>query len=139
MIVKSLSEKETMDLAKRLAKKVKAPVFICLKGGLGSGKTVFAKGFAEGLGINPLSVKSPTYTFVREYKIKSGKFYHFDFYRIEEMDDLMANTIREIFDSKNALFLIEWAENIPEMLPEKKCEILFRYIGENERELTFIK
>jgi tRNA threonylcarbamoyladenosine biosynthesis protein TsaE len=137
MIKRSHSEKETMALAAGLAGKVDVPAFICLTGGLGSGKTVFAKGFAEGLGIPPESIKSPTYTFMRKYKIGRKHLYHFDFYRIESADDLMENDLREIFEQKNAYFLIEWPERIAELLPKERHEIKFEYAGEDEREITF--
>jgi tRNA threonylcarbamoyladenosine biosynthesis protein TsaE len=130
------SEKETMALAAAIASVPGQTGIICLSGGLGSGKTVFAKGFASALGINEKKIKSPTYTFVREYKLGKKRLYHFDFYRIESADDLMAENLREIFDDRNAIILIEWPERIAELLPKKKIGIGFEYIDEKTRRIT---
>ena len=132
----SRSEAETMKIAEDLAGRVKAPVFICLRGGLGCGKTVFAKGFAGSLGIAGKKIKSPTYTFVREYKIGRKKLYHFDFFRIENLDDLMTVELREIFEKKNAIILMEWPERIKEILPAGAREVLFEYVDEKTRKIT---
>ncbi len=133
----SRSEAETMIIASELAKKVKPPVFIRLSGNLGAGKTVFAKGFAEGMGIDAKKIKSPTYTFVREYEVKAGRLYHFDFYRIEDLDDLMSETLREIFDKKNAIILMEWPEHVKRILPKGSLQVKFDYIDEKTRKITF--
>jgi|WetSurMetagenome_2_1015567.scaffolds.fasta_scaffold184668_2 tRNA threonylcarbamoyladenosine biosynthesis protein TsaE len=130
------SEPETMKIAAELARSVKAPVFICLRGNLGAGKTVFAKGFAHGLGIDAKRIKSPTYTFVREYKVKRNKLYHFDFYRIEDLDDLMSETLREIFEKKNAIILMEWPEHVSRILPEGSKEVRIEYVDETTRKIT---
>ena len=130
------SEKETMEIASDLAKNVKAPAFICLRGELGAGKTVFAKGFARSLGISEKRIKSPTYTFVREYKVKRNKLYHFDFFRIEKPDDLMTETVREIFERKNAIIIMEWPEHVRQILPPGSKEIRFEYVDENTRKIT---
>lgn len=136
-ILKSSSEQQTKKIAKKMAKKLKTPAFVCLYGDLGSGKTVFAKGFAEGLGIPAKQIKSPTFTFVRSYKMGRRHFYHFDFYRIESIDDLLANDLHEIFHQKNAYFVIEWAERIEPLLPRKKIKVRFEYIAPSIRKLSF--
>ena len=89
MRVISSSEQETRELGKRMSQKVTPGTVISLRGSLGAGKTVFAKGFALGLGITEAMV-SPTFTLVQEYDGRL-KLYHFDVYRIgdiEEMDEL---------------------------------------------------
>lgn len=133
------SEAETKQIAANLSKKAKKTPVLCLYGDLGCGKTVFTKGLAVNLGIPEREIKSPTYTFVREYRREKLHFYHFDFYRIEKIDDLMAQNMLEIFQQKNAIIVIEWPERIEEILPEKRLNIKFRYLEENRREIIIIE
>ena len=86
-ILESRSEEESFRIAEELGKKAKAGEIYCLEGELGVGKTVFAKGFAKGLGIDAV-IDSPTFNIVKEYQ---GRFvlYHFDVYRIEDIDELL--------------------------------------------------
>lgn len=135
--IDSQSEEQTKAIARELGKKVKIPAIIGLYGELGSGKTVFTKGFAEGLGIAEKNIKSPTYTFVREYRHGRIRFYHFDFYRISELDDLMAHELREIFQKKDVCIIIEWPERVHSILPEKVQKIFFEYRNEKTRRLVF--
>ena len=135
----SNSEAETRNFAASFAKKLHLPAFFCLYGDLGSGKTVFSKGFAEALGLDPKTIKSPTYTFVRSYKIGKNYLYHFDFYRIQDLDDVMARDLEEIFEQKNAIILVEWPERIMKLLPEKRIELFFEYKDLNTRFITVKK
>lgn len=132
----STSPEETKQHAAKLAQSMPNGGTVCLYGDLGSGKTVFAKGFAEQLGIKETEVKSPTYTLMREYAVGSKKLYHFDFYRIEEVDELTAHNLEEIFARKNAWFLIEWPERIKNLLPAVRKEVHLRSINENQREVS---
>lgn len=127
------SERETLDLAAKMAKKRKAPLCICLYGDLGSGKTVFSKGFALGLGIPKKTVKSPTFALIKKYRAGKNDFYHCDFYRINEPDDLLGADLGEIFHQKNAMVLIEWPEKIQKLLPKKRTDIYFKYKDETSR------
>ena len=131
--IRSRSERETQDFGSKMAKKMKAPQCICLYGNLGSGKTIFSKGFAEGLGISRKSIKSPTFALMKKYKIGKTDLFHCDFYRINEPDDLLDADLEEIFNQKNALVLIEWPEKIQKLLPKKRIDLLFKYIDENSR------
>ncbi len=133
---KSLSEAQTKSLGVSIAKKYLNKGFICLYGDLGSGKTTFSKGIATGLGLDEKQIKSPTYTYVRSYKLKNKTFYHFDFYRIETIDDLMAEEIKEIFEAKNTFIVIEWPERIEAYLPKKRLNIRFKYVSPTERSIT---
>lgn len=108
---------------------------ICLYGDLGSGKTVFAKGYAQALGIPKKDIKSPTYTYQKIYSKNDNKIYHFDFYRIEEIDDLMKHDLEDMLMERNAIFLIEWPEKIEEILPKKRTNVFFSYIDKNKREI----
>ena len=114
-IWESRSEADSFQLAKKLGEKAKKGEIYCLEGELGTGKTVFAKGFAKGLGIEEI-VDSPTFTIVKEYQGRE-KLYHFDVYRIEDAEELQEIGFSEMI-SGDAICLIEWASQIEEEIPE---------------------
>ena len=114
-IWESEREEESFQLAKKLGEKAKKGEIYCLEGELGTGKTVFAKGFAKGLGIEEI-VDSPTFTIVKEYQGRE-KLYHFDVYRIEDVEELQEIGFSEMI-SGDAVCLIEWASRIKEEIPE---------------------
>ena len=114
-IWESGSEAESFQLAKKLGEKAKKGEIYCLEGELGTGKTVFAKGFAKGLEIEEI-VDSPTFTIVKEYRGRE-KLYHFDVYRIEDIEELQEIGFSEMI-SGDAICLIEWASQIEEEIPE---------------------
>ena len=115
MIYYSQSEKETKQLGFNLSKKVVKGSVISLRGSLGAGKTVFAKGFAEGLGITE-AIVSPTFTLVQEY---DGvlKMYNLDLYRLSGEDEFESMG-GEDFLYPDGVTLIEWSEKIEDMLPD---------------------
>ena len=131
------NEEETYKLAKDIAAKVKNGGFVCLFGDLGTGKTTFTKGIAKALGIDHFSIKSPTYTYIREYKEK--KLYHIDLYRIEEIDELLLLEIQEIQSNKNSIIIVEWADRIKNHLPENRIDICLEYLDENSRKITIFE
>lgn len=114
-IWESRSEADSFQLAKKLGEKAKKGEIYCLEGELGTGKTVFAKGFAKGLKIDEI-VDSPTFTIVKEYRGRE-KLYHFDVYRIEDIEELQEIGFSEMI-SGDAICLIEWASQIEEEIPE---------------------
>ncbi len=119
----SFSEKETIQIARTLAKQVKAGDVYCLSGDLGVGKTVFTKGFAKGLGIEE-PVNSPTFTIMQIYEEGRLPFYHFDVYRINDVEEMEEIGYEDYFYGEGVCF-IEWAELIQEILPNncKKIKI----------------
>ena len=121
MIIETNSEKETYAFGLELGKKAHAGQVYTLVGDLGVGKTVFTKGLARGLDIlEPVS--SPTFTIVQVYEEWRLPFYHFDVYRIgdvEEMDEIGY----EDYIYGDGVSLIEWANLIEEILPEHYTEI----------------
>ena len=119
----SFSEKETAQIAENLAKQVKAGDVYCLSGDLGVGKTVFTKGFAKGLGIKE-PVNSPTFTIMQIYEEGHLPLYHFDVYRIENVEEMEEIGYEDYFYGEGVCF-IEWAELIKEILPSdcKKIRI----------------
>ena len=121
MIIETNSPQETKELGKKMAERAKPGDVFTLVGDLGVGKTVFTQGIAEGLGIDE-PVNSPTFTIVQEYESGRMPFYHFDVYRIgdlEEMDEIGFDA----YIYGDGLCLIEWADLIEEILPEKRVAI----------------
>ncbi len=110
------TETEMMNLGAALSKKCNAPCIIYLIGELGAGKTTLVRGFLRARG-HKGTVKSPTYTIVEPYKIKKTQIYHFDLYRIKNIEELENIGIRDYFLIP-AIFLIEWPENGKGVLPE---------------------
>ena len=106
----SASEAETARLGRDLAVRLPPDPVILLFGDLGAGKTVFVRGLAEGLGIDPEAVSSPTFTLIQEYRGRVT-LYHVDLYRLEpkEVDDLGLEELGE----RGAVVVIEWANRLP--------------------------
>ena len=131
--IKTGSEEETGIFAENFARGLQTGTVIALHGDLGAGKTVFARGFARGLGITE-NVLSPTYTIIQEYKLKNGRwFYHLDLYRIKDSNSALAFGADEYIQSPLAISLIEWAERVPELLPPDAIHIEITHISQNER------
>ena len=126
------SDTETIALGSKLGVLLRGGEFIALTGDLGGGKTQFTKGIAKGLGITE-TVVSPTFTIERVY----GKLHHFDLYRTVE-DREIAESIRDLVADRESIIAVEWPENISNILPADYLAIIFRYIEENERELTLV-
>ena len=121
MIVETFCARETWELGKKAGELAKPGMVIALDGDLGVGKTVFTQGFAAGLGIEE-PVNSPTFTIVQVYEGGRLPFYHFDVYRIgdvEEMDEVGFDD----YVMGDGVSLIEWADLIEEILPEKRTEV----------------
>jgi tRNA threonylcarbamoyladenosine biosynthesis protein TsaE len=136
-IIVSKSEQETYKEADEFLKSLpKDKNLICLFGDLGSGKTVFVKGLADSLGIGDYSVKSPTYTFIREYPHQKGTLFHIDLYRLDEPDEILFRQIEELYPKKGALIVIEWADKMKDNLPENRVDICFEYVDKKTRKIT---
>ena len=100
------SPKKTKELSKNFARDLKPPKVLALYGNLGSGKTTFIQGLAEGLGINR-RILSPTFVFIRQYSYRENlKFYHVDLYRLDSERDVESIGLKEILE-ENAIIAIE--------------------------------
>lgn len=121
MVYETNSPEETYNLGKKIGETAKPGDVITLAGDLGVGKTVFAQGFAEGLGINE-PINSPTFTIVQEYDTGRIPFYHFDVYRITDIEEMYEIGFEE-YVYGNGVCLIEWANLIREILPENIISI----------------
>ena len=120
-VYESWSAKDTLQLGCRLGKLCKAGDVILLNGDLGVGKTVFSKGLGKGLGIiEPIS--SPTFTILQVYEEGRIPLYHFDVYRISDLEEMEEIGYEDYFYG-GGVCLIEWAEQIREILPDRTVEI----------------
>lgn len=132
------NEAETYSIAKNLAKACKGGEVFCLDGDLGVGKTVFSKGFANGLGIKSM-ITSPTFAIVCTYDESEYTFNHFDVYRMNDIDELEDIGFSEYFDDKNSVTLIEWGGLFKNYLPYNTVFILIEKDlskGEDYRKIT---
>lgn len=127
----SRSIDDTMELAENIESEKFPGMVICLDGELGSGKTVFVKGFAKSLGITE-TITSPTFNLIKEYNSGEMPLYHMDVYRLDGNTDGIG--IEEYFH-KNGVVIIEWAETIKDILPKERLEISFKIVDENKRVL----
>lgn len=134
---------ETAEFAAKFAESVGFGAVIALHGELGAGKTVFSRGFArEGLGVKE-PIQSPTFVIVQEYPVKihgkKGRLCHFDLYRINDSESGLAFGIDDYFRDLNTVILIEWAERIKDILPEKTIHIGFEHVSETKRKIKIIR
>ena len=122
MIIESFSAQDTFEAGRRLAESASAGEIYALHGDLGVGKTVFTKGFAEGLGITE-PVCSPTFTILQIYEEGRLPLYHFDVYRIEEPEEMEEVGLDEYLFGEGVC-LIEWADRIEDMIPDTARSIV---------------
>ena len=121
MITETFSEQETRALGEKLGREAAAGQVYTLTGDLGVGKTVFTQGFARGLGVKE-HVNSPTFTIVQEYGEGRLPFYHFDVYRIGDIEEMDEIGYEDYFYGEGVC-LIEWSQLILEILPDKVVHI----------------
>ena len=121
MVIETRSPEETFQLGEELGRKAVPGQVFTLTGDLGVGKTVFTQGLAKGLGIEE-PVNSPTFTIVHVYEEGRLPFYHFDVYRIGDVEE-MEEVGFDDYVMGEGVSLIEWADLIEEILPEKRTEI----------------
>lgn len=124
---------DTLTIAENIESEKFENMVICLDGELGSGKTIFVKGFAKALGIEE-NITSPTFNIIKEYHNAELPLFHMDVYRLDEIEEDIG--IKDYF-VKNGITIIEWSEMIKDSLPEERLEIKFKIIDENTRVLVF--
>lgn len=120
-VIESFSPEETFAVGKRIGENAQPGQIYTLTGDLGVGKTVFTQGVAAGLGITE-PVSSPTFTIVQVYEDGRLPFYHFDVYRIGDIEEMDEIGYEDYFFGEG-ICLIEWAELIEEILPENRISI----------------
>ena len=121
MIIETNSAEETFALGKALGEKASPGQIYTLDGDLGTGKTVFTQGVAAGLGITE-AISSPTFTIIQEYDTGRPPLYHFDVYRIGDIEEMEEIGYDDYFFGEG-ICLIEWADLIREILPEHVIRI----------------
>lgn len=130
----SRNENDTVALAQNIESEKFPNMVICLDGELGSGKTVFVKGFAHALGIED-NITSPTFNIIKEYNSGELPLYHMDVYRLDK--DSSDIGIEDYF-SKGGVTLIEWSDIITDILPDERLQINIKVISENGRVFELI-
>ncbi|MFC1651836.1 tRNA (adenosine(37)-N6)-threonylcarbamoyltransferase complex ATPase subunit type 1 TsaE [Patescibacteria group bacterium] len=136
-----VSLKELEKFAFDFAKSLEGGEVIALYGDLGSGKTTFTQFLAKALGVKK-RVPSPTFIVMREYSdlnLKNVALHHYDFYRLDNLDEIQDLGVEEDFKDSKTICVIEWAEKVQDLLPEERFEIRFKTIDQNKREIEFDK
>ncbi len=125
----SKCEEDTIEFASKFASKLSKNDIVVLSGELGSGKTKFMQGVLKYFGLEN-EISSPTFTIVNEYHAKEVNIYHFDVYRLADVDEYYAMGGEEYFE--NGICFIEWGEMIESILPPDYIKITFKKDNENE-------
>ncbi len=127
------SEDETKSFAEKFASTLNGSEVVVLNGNLGAGKTFFIKKLLNNFGIE--NTTSPSFAIVNEY---SGKFkiYHFDFYRIEKINELYDIGFNDYLNDPDAITFIEWGNLFPQILPGKRIEIEIKIVDDTKREFN---
>jgi tRNA threonylcarbamoyladenosine biosynthesis protein TsaE len=136
-ILLSHSADETIELGRKLAARMRAPMLVLLRGDLGAGKTTMVKGIAEAFeAASQDNVTSPTFTLIHEYRGPDVSVYHIDLYRIETERELATLGLDEMLNDPQNVVLIEWGERFPRLVRERDMEIAIERLGEEERKIT---
>jgi tRNA threonylcarbamoyladenosine biosynthesis protein TsaE len=133
--------KQTQKIGFDFAKTLKGGEVLALYGDLGSGKTTFVQGLAKGLGIDR-PIISPTFIIMRTYQVRISnqesrikELYHLDLYRIESEKDVQSLGLLELSGQRENVVAIEWPDKIENLLPEKRINMYFKYLGDDTREI----
>jgi tRNA threonylcarbamoyladenosine biosynthesis protein TsaE len=129
------SPEQTFEFGLRVGRQLTGPAVFLLHGELGSGKTLWTKGLAAGLGIDPLDVTSPSFTLINEHGGGRLRLYHVDLYRLES-GALPELGLEEILADDGAVVVVEWAERLAAR-PANPFDIQFNWLSTNERSITF--
>ena len=132
MVKITKSREETIKFAEEYGKTLRGGDVLLLDGEMGAGKTVFTKGVALALGINA-EITSPTYAYLNDY---DGKLYHYDCYRLSSGEDAEALGLTEYFYG-NGVCVVEWSENIADVLPGNCKRVKIEKIDLNTRKITY--
>jgi len=132
------STEETIALGRALARELKPPLTVLLRGDLGTGKTTLVKGIAEGFeAARRDDVTSPTFTLIHEYRSPRAVLYHIDLYRIDTERELETLGLDDLL-APDSILLIEWGEKFARLRRDRDIEITLERVGENERRIQRI-
>ena len=132
MVKITKSREETIKFAEEYGQTLRGGDVLLLDGEMGAGKTVFTKGIALALGINA-EITSPTYAYLNDY---DGKLYHYDCYRLSSGEDAEALGLTEYFYG-NGVCVVEWSENIADVLPDNCKRVKIEKVDLNTRKITY--
>lgn len=132
--ITTYSEEETIELAQNLESEKFPNMVICLEGDLGSGKTVFTKGFAQAMEVTE-EVTSPTFNIIKEYTLGEMPLFHMDVYRL---DGKVSELGIEDYYTKKGITIIEWADMIPDLLPSSRLDIKIKNSFDDENKRVFV-
>jgi len=124
MQIVSNSQEDTMELGRKIASSLKQGMIIILTGDLGAGKTKFTEGVLDYFGLTD-EISSPTFTIVNEYQTENLNIYHFDLYRLEDIDEFYSIGGEEYFDK--GVCIVEWGEMIEHDIDQNYLKITFKY------------
>jgi tRNA threonylcarbamoyladenosine biosynthesis protein TsaE len=133
--VSTYSPEETLDLGAKFGAAAEPGDVIALFGGLGAGKTVFAKGIMRGLGGDPAEVTSPTFTLMVRHEARVP-LYHMDAYRLAGSKELLEIGVEEVLGG-DGVSVIEWPERAEDLLPSDRLEVHVSVVTEHERRFRF--
>lgn len=131
------SEHETVSLGKSFAEELKLGDVVAIYGELGTGKTRFIKGVCEGLGVRE-HVTSPSFTIVNEYRFPGGMVYHFDFYRVDSLNEIRETGFEEYL-TLDGICLMEWADRARSLLPDHRYDITLSLGADNNSRTIVIE
>lgn len=132
----SYSEADTMKIAQEICSNIPRGTVVAFSGGMGMGKTAFVRGAIKAFG-NESFVSSPTFSLVHEYS-GDPAIYHFDMYRVQDLDDLYSTGFFDYLDNDSILF-IEWSENITDALPENTVYVDIKLGDEAEHRIITVR
>jgi len=136
MQIISASARQTVNIGRKIAAHLKPADVLCLYGPFGAGKTVLVKGIAQGLGIKPSAVNSPSFVLVRTHTQGLIPLHHFDLYRLKQAQDILNLGYEEYLYGK-AVTVIEWAERLGKLVPKESLKIELSFQGRTKRILKY--
>ncbi|MBQ2701039.1 MAG: tRNA (adenosine(37)-N6)-threonylcarbamoyltransferase complex ATPase subunit type 1 TsaE [Clostridia bacterium] len=125
---------QTRQLGEKLAASLKAGDVLLLLGDLGAGKSELTRGIAKGLGVHA-TVTSPSFTILNVYDEGSIPLYHFDWYRLNDVEELYEMGMDEYLGG-DGIAVVEWPSQCPEAIPETRLEVIIEPLSDTEREIT---
>jgi tRNA threonylcarbamoyladenosine biosynthesis protein TsaE len=130
------SPDESRALGRTLADRLAPGSVLALYGDLGTGKTHLVKGIADGLGLDPATVRSPTFTILHTYEEGRHPLHHFDAYRVQSSDEFVELGFEEYVADETGITCIEWADRVDALLPPDTLRLTLTHEGPTRRRIT---
>ena len=132
------SEEETELFAEKVSELIQDGDIVCYFGEVGAGKTVFTRGLCKGLGVTGY-VNSPSYIILNQYKGEKYNIFHYDLYRISDVEELTEIGFYDFAGKEDSITIIEWSEKLVDELPKKRVDIIIEVIDENKRKFKITR